>query len=130
MALMHDMGTHRGSGGFAMRTCYTESFVRLGQRTQHLSTLLYLEAILLEIAQFLMLCGDGWRIDNQTFLCVLTGLWNLIDIFFIVDEHSFLFQLTCQVGWGLVVTSDDKAFVQEVSCDGTHADASCTYEID
>ena len=113
-----------------MRTSYTETFMRLGQRSQHLGTLLYLEAILLEIAQFLMLCGDGWCIDDQTFLLILTGLWNLIDIFLIMDEHSFLFQLTGQFRRSLVVASYDKTFIQEVSSYGTHADTARTYEID
>ena len=77
-----------------------------------------------------MLCGNGWCIDDQTFLLIFTSLRNLINILLIVNEHPFLFQLPRQVGRSLVIASYDKSFVQEITRDGTHTNASRTYEID
>ena len=66
MALMHDMGTHGRRGRFAVRSCHTQALMLTGQRSQNLSALLYLKAILTEIFQFLMVGWDSWRIDHQT----------------------------------------------------------------
>ena len=55
---------------------------------------------------------------------------NLIDILFIVDEHTFFFQPPCKFGGGLVVASHDKTFLDEVASDGTHTDTTCSYKID
>ena len=48
MALVHEMCAHGRSGSLSMRSCYAKSFVRTCQRSQYLSTFLYLKAILLE----------------------------------------------------------------------------------
>ena len=130
MALVHDMGTHGAGGGLAVGTGYAESFMLTGQRAQYLCALLYLETVCTEILQLLMVGGDGGGIDDQTRLRTAAGLGYLVSILVVVDEHAFLFQLAGQRTGGLVVACHNEATMDEVTGDGTHADATGTYEID
>ena len=77
-----------------------------------------------------MIFRDSRRINNQTRLLLFADKGNVVDILFIVDEHALTLQLTGKRAWRLVITSYDKAFLDEVACDGTHADATSSYKID
>ena len=105
MTLVHDVGTHGRGRRLAMRTGYAKALVSLGQCAKHLSALLNLKTIILEIYEFFVLSRDCWCINNQAFLFLFAKMWNLIDVFFVMDEHTLLFQLAGKVGWCLVVTT-------------------------
>ena len=107
-----------------MGTSHTETLMSLCQSAQYLGALLYLEAIIPEILEFLVVIRDGRCIDDETRLLFLAGMGNLIDVFLIMDEHAFLLQSAGEVGGCLVVAAYNKAFLDEVSGDGTHADAT------
>ena len=130
MALVHDMSTHGAGSGLAVRTSHTESLMLACQRSQHLGTLLDVEAVVAEELQFLMFGRDSRGIDDQTRLRLAAGSGNGIDILFVMDEHTLRLQLTRQRAGSLVVASHDKAFLEEVASDGTHSDASGSYKID
>ena len=55
---------------------------------------------------------------------------NLVDVLFIMNQHTLLLQLTGKGARGFVVTGYDKSFFQEIAGDGAHADATGSYEID
>ena len=129
MTLVHDVSTHRRGSRLAVGTSNTQSLVLTGQRTQYLCTLLYLETILTEINEFLMVGRDGWCIDDETVLLLTTSMWYLVDILLIVDEHAFFLQLAGQRTGCLVVAGNDQATLDEITGDGTHADATGSYEI-
>ena len=102
----------------------------LSQGAEHLCTFLNLKSVLPEILQLLMLFRNGGGIDDEAVLLLLAGSGNGLDILFVVDEHTFLLQLSCQIAWRLVVAGYDKSLLQEVAGNSTHADATCSYEID
>ena len=129
MALVHDVGTHRRRCRLTMRTSHTQSFVLAGQRAQHLCTFLYLKTVLTEVNEFFVVSGDGRGIDDQTAILLTAGMRNLVDILFIVDEHTFLLQLARQSAGSLVVTGNNQTTLDEVTGDGTHTDATGTYKI-
>ena len=93
VALVHDVGTHGRRGGLAVSAGHTEALVLTGQCTQHLGTLLYIEMMLTEVLEFLVVGGDGWRIDNQTTLRVTTNAGYLVNALFVVNEHALFLQL-------------------------------------
>ena len=99
------------------------------QCAKHLCTFLNIEIVLGEPLQFFMGAGDGWCVDHEARFVVATGMWNVFDIFLIMDEHSFLFELLCQFGWSTVITGYDKSSVDEEACNGTHANASGSNKI-
>ena len=76
-----------------------------------------------------MFSGDGRGIDDQTRLLLLAGVGNLVDVLFIMDEHTFLLQSARELGGSLVVAAYDQAFFDEVAGDGAHADATGSDEI-
>ena len=130
MALMHNMGTHRRCSGLTMGTGYTKSLMGLSQRAEYLSALLNLETVLTEIPKFLMMIRDGWRIDNQTRLFSLAGMWYLVDVFLIMNEHALFFQSLGEIGRCLVVACHNKTFFDEISGYSTHTNATGSDEID
>ena len=129
MALVHDVGTHGRSRSLAVCTCHAKSLVGAGQGAQNLCTLLDGESILAEVNQLLVLSWDGWCIDNQRVLGILASLRNEIYILFVVDEHSFFFQLMSEIRRSLVVSGYNQLLAEEVSGDGAHTDAASTYKI-
>ena len=76
-----------------------------------------------------MAFGNGRGIDDQTAVRLLAGSRNRIDILCIMDEHALFLQLLGEGAGGLVVTGYHKAFLDEITGDGTHADATGSYEI-
>jgi hypothetical protein len=112
-----------------MGTCYAETFVTLGKGAQYLSTLLNLETVLAEVLELLMIGRDGWGVDNQTRLFLLAHVRNLVDTFMVMDKHTLVLEVLGQVGWGLVVTSYHQAFLNKVTGDGTHSNATGAYKI-
>ena len=112
-----------------MSTGHAKSLHLPGQRAEYLCALLYLEAVLLEISQFLVGGRNGRGVHNQARLAPLAGMRYLIDIFFVVKQHAFFLQPASQLGGGLVVAGHDEAATDKVTCDGTHANAAGTYEI-
>ena len=129
MALVHDVGTHGRSRSLAVCTCHAQSLVGAGQGTKNLRTLLDGESILAEVNQLLVLSRDGWCIDNQRISGILASLRDEIYILFVVDEHSFFLQLVSEIGRSLVVSGYNQLLAEEVSGDGAHTDAACTYKI-
>ena len=127
---MHDVGTHRRGGRLAVGTGHAQSLVGLGEGAEHLGALLYLEAVLPEVLEFLVGIGDGRGIDDEARLLLLAGVGNLVDVLLVVDEHTLLLQTACQVGGRLVIAAHDKSLVDEIAGDGTHADATGADEID
>ena len=95
--LVHDMGAHGGCGGLAMGACHAESLVGTGERAQHLGALLYLESLLAEEDQFLVVGGDGRGIDHETVVFVLAHVGDFRYILLVVDEHTLTFELSGEV---------------------------------
>ena len=124
MALVHDMGTHGRRRRLAVGACHTKSLMLAGQCTQYLSSLLDLKTISAEIFHFLMVFRNSWRIDYKTRIGPATGMRYFVDIFLIMDECSFLFQLTSQDTWRLVIASYDHSTMNEVAYEGTHTNAA------
>ena len=54
---------------------------------------------------------------------------NLVDVLFVMNQHAFFLQSAGQIGGCLVVTGYDKSFLDKVSGDGAHADATGSDEI-
>ena len=129
VALVHDMGAHGRRGGLTVGTCHAESLMGLCQRTEHLGALLDLKTVLTEELEFLVAIRNSRRIDDETRLLLLAGMGNLIDILLIMDEHTFLLQSAGELGGCLVVAAYHKTFLDEVTGDGTHADATGSDEI-
>ena len=130
MALVQDVGTHGARCSLAMCSCHTESLMVSCQCSQHLGALLYFETILTEILQLFMILRNSRRIDDQTRILLLTDEGYFFHIFLIVDEHALAFQLTGKGTGRLVVTGYDESLLDEEAGNGTHADASGSYEID
>ena len=82
-----------------------------GECAQYLSTFLDGESILLEVYKLLMGGGDGRCVDDQRVLGILACRRNQFHILLIVDDHTFLFQFVCQLGWSLVVTGYGEPFL-------------------
>ena len=47
-----------------------------------------------------------------------------------MNQHPLFLQLPGEVARGLVKTGDDESTVDEIAGDGTHSNATGTYEID
>ena len=129
MTLVHDVRTHTRRGGFAVRSRKAKSLEGSGKRTQHLRALLYLEAIFAEVDQLFVVVGDGWSVYHEARLGVFASLRYLVNIFFVVQEHALLLQLLCQLGRCLIVPSHHVTLLDEVTGNGTHANAARPYEI-
>ena len=104
--------------------------MRLCEGAKHLCPLLDLEAVLLEETEFLVACGDGGGIDDETGLRLFAGEGYLVDVLFVMNQHAFFLQMARQVGGGLVIPRHDETLLQEIAGDGTHADAASTNEVD
>ena len=130
MTLVHDMGTHRRGGCLSVSASHTESFVRLCEDAKYLSPLLDLEAVLTEETEFPMTLRDSRGIDDETTLTSFTGKGYLVYILLIMNQHTFLLQMARQVGGGLIVARHDESLLQEITGDGTHANATSTNEVD
>ena len=126
---MHDVSAHGRCSRLAVCASDTKSFVRTCQHAEHLRTLLHFETIVAEVLQFLMLSGNGRGIDDQTRLVVTASVGNLVDVLFVVDDHAFLFELLCQRRRCLVVTGHNETFMNEVTGQSTHTNATGTNEI-
>ena len=113
-----------------MGASHTQALHLSGQRTKHLGTLLDIKTVLTKILQFLVICWDSRRIDHQTVVLVLAGLWDLVNILFIVNQNALLLQTTGQFRRGLVVTCHNKPAMIEITHQCAHTDASGTDEID
>ena len=83
-----------------------------------------------EILQLLMVLGNGRGIDDQTGIRLFAGSRNRIDILCVMNEHTLFLQLLGKGAGGLVVTGYHKAFLDEITGNGTHTDATGSYEID
>ena len=129
MALVHDVGAHSGCSRLAVRTSHTESFVGLCQYAKHLSSLHNLKTVLSEEDQFLMICRYGRCVNDKACLLLFAGKGYSFHILFVVDHHSFLLKLMCEVGRRFVVACHDESFFQEIAGDGAHANATGSYEI-
>ena len=102
----------------------------LCQCSQHLGALLYFETVLTEILQLFVVLRNSRGIDDQARILLLTDEGYFFDIFLIVDEHALAFQLTGKGTGRLVVTGNNESLLDEEAGNGTHADASGSYEID
>ena len=123
------MSAHGGCGGLTMRTSHTESFVRTGEHAQHLGPFFHIEAVLTEEYQLLVLLRDGRCIYHEGVLGILTSMRNLIHLFLVVNQCSFLLHLSGQWRRCLVVAGHHQSHPQEVTGNGTHSNATDTYEI-
>ena len=83
-------------------------------------------AVLPHIDKFLKVSRNGRGIDDK---CRCHVLWNIIGVILVVDVNPFLLKRVGQVRWCPVVARDRIAFELVVPCDGAHADATDSYEI-
>ena len=67
------------------------------QCPQDLGTFLDFETSLTEEFQLFMRGWNGRCVDNKRRLGVLAGMGNLVNIFFIVDQHPLFFKLMSKV---------------------------------
>ena len=128
-ALVHDMRTHRGSGCLSVGPCHAKSLMCTGKHSQDLCAFFHIESVFLEIHQFGVLLGNSRSVDNKCVAAILACFRNEVHVFFIMNQCSLFFQLQGKCRRCLVVTAYNHAFLQEVACNGTHADAASSYEI-
>lgn len=129
VALVHDVSAHGRRRRLAVCAGNTKSFVRARQHAKYLGALLHFKTIVAEVLQFLMLCRNGRGIDDQTRLAVTASVGNLVDILFVVNDHTFLFELLSQRRRSLVVAGHNETFMDEVAGQCTHTNATGTNEI-
>ena len=127
--LVQQVCCHTARGRLAVCACHAQSFVCTCQRSQYLGTFLDFETALTEELEFLMLGGDGRGVDDQRAVLVFTGQGDEVCVFLIMHLSPFLFQASGQVAGGTVIAAHHDALVQEIAGNGTHADASDSYEI-
>ena len=80
------------------------------QCAEHLSTLLNSESFLAEVGEFLMVGRDGWCVDHETRLLLSAGVWYLVDVLLVVDEHSLALKLLCKCRRCFVVSGYNESF--------------------
>ena len=96
VALVHDVCTHCGGACLAVCAGYAESVVCECERAEYLGSLLYFESSVAEELQFLVFGGYRRCVDYEAGFRVAACMRNLVDVLFIVDEHSFALKLVCQ----------------------------------
>ena len=101
----------------------------LSFHAEHLRTLLYLEAILTEVSEFLVCTWYGRSEHHECGLRITACIRNLFHIILVMKDHSLLLKSPCQRRRRLVITGNDEALVIEVTGDGTHANTADTHEI-
>ena len=106
-----------------------KAFERLCKSTQYLSTFLNVKATVAEELKLCVFVWYGWSVDDKTMLLVTACQWNLFYILLIVNKHTFLLQLKREGGRCLVIACNNEATIDEVTCYGTHSNATCTNEI-
>ena len=67
------------------------------QLAQHLSTLLYLEPILTEVTQLLVVGGYGGGVYHQAVPCIAADVWNVLHTLLIMQQHALLLQAAGQL---------------------------------
>ena len=112
--------------GLPVRSRHSQASLTLGQLTEHPGSLDQSVAVLPHIDKFLKVSRNGRGIDDK---CRCHVLWNIIGVILVVDVNPFLLKRVGQVRWCPVVASDRIAFELVVPCDGAHADATDSYEI-
>ena len=113
-----------------MRASDAEATHLARQRSKHLGSLLYLEAVLAEVLQLLVRLRHGGGVDHQRVAGVLARVGDFVYVLFVVQQHAFLLQTTGQLRRCLVVAAHHQPTTDEVAGDGTHANASGTDEVD
>ena len=89
MALMEQMGGHRGGGGLAVGTGHTKGLEGATQSAEHLSTLMQLIAAVLIETQLAMITGDGGGIDYERGGLVLEAGGDKVNIVLIMQAGPF-----------------------------------------
>ena len=112
-----------------MRSGHAQPLVGARKHAEHLGALLHIEAVGAEAGQLLVAFGYRRCVHHERRLAVAAGVGYLVHVLVIMEQHALLLQLRCQGGRSLVVTGHHHAPAQEVTGDGTHANAACTYEI-
>ena len=112
--------------GLPVRSRHSQASLTLGQLTEHPGSLDQSVAVLPHIDKFLKVSRNGRGIDDK---CRCHVLWNIIGVILVVDVNPFLLKRVGQVRWCPVVARDRIAFELVVPCDGAHADATDSYEI-
>ena len=97
--------------------------------SEHLGAFFYSEASVAEEGEFLMFGRDCRCIYDKARLWVAASVWYFVNVFFVVYEHALALQLVCKCGRCLVIACYYKSFAYEITCNGTHANAACSYEI-
>ena len=129
MTLMQQMRRHSRCSSLAMSTSHTKSLVFLSEQTQHLSPLLYVKSVLLEINQFSMFSRNSRSIDHESIFLYLETGRNLLHIILIMYLRTFFNQLLGKLTRSLIITAHIQPFGKIISYQGTHADTSSTYKI-
>ena len=126
--------THRPRLLRVMRpnTCarHAQAAAAAGDETQHLRTLVQLEAMFAKPHQLGVVGGHGGGIDHERRVRASAIVGDEVGIFFEVQACSFGYELLGQGAGRAVVAGHLFAPRQEVADEGTHADASCADEID
>ena len=107
-----------------------KALVCAGERAEHLCPLLDGEVVLLEPRQFGVGGRDSGREDYQCVLPVAAGRRDLVNVLLIMDLHALALQFVGERCRRAVVARHDEVAVQEVACEGAHANASRSDEID
>ena len=129
MALVHNVCTHCRGRCLAVCSCYAESLMGACKCSEHLGAFFYSEASVAEEGEFLMFGRDCRCIYDKARLWVAASVWYFVNVFFVVYEHALALQLVCKCGRCLVIACYYKSFAYEITCNGTHANAACSYEI-
>ena len=101
-----------------------------GDGAQHLCTLLYLEALLAEPDELAVVLRHGWGVHHQGVLLIAATRGNHLHAILIVDGGSLGDEALGELTGGAVITRHLLAQGEEITHQGTHADASGTDEID
>ena len=118
------MCAHGRGGGLTVGTSHAESLMGLCQGAEYLCAFLNFKTVLTEILEFFVIFRNGGGIDDEARLLFLASMGNLVDVLFIMNEHAFNLQSASEVRGCLVVAAYNQTFLDEISGDGAHADAT------
>ena len=105
MALVKQVGSHGRRGGFAMCARHAKSFHRPCERAQHLSSLLKVKSIALEILELGMLSRNSRGINHKTRIGIETFHRYEPYIFLVMNVGTLFFKMSGQWTGCAVVTT-------------------------
>ena len=112
-----------------MSTRHSHNILAFREMTQHLRTLLHLEASLTKILHLGMILGHSRGIYHQRRVHKTVGRGDMLHSILIADLGTLCFECLRQWGLGAVVARHHLLLVEEITGKGTHSYATNTHKI-